>query len=567
MAAPIPSILSGNTNNAIGPENEPPKPPNTGMRIGTYYTTEDQDFPGPSSVEIKGKDGVGTGKKYLTYDKKGKPAIFNRYSIFFVNQQNSVAIAPEDYLDSPNRIKDEALQKLRTNPTSSNIIAWSREGKSNAVEYAWEDFLWCRNYGRVPNNYMVTLRRFKLPPEDDLFSKEKNMNPDIARLITWVDGDVNKWESVGLKWNHKLNFKQLTAELQTKESQPGYGNEAGAMEGLPGGGLIKSLMSITDTAASTAARTNNPATNSFNPYENENVVFGPIDVIKTMQIRDTGLEFKQDMTVVFEYELRSIDGVNPRVAMLDLLSNIMICTMNRGTFWGGDVRYYGGNPRQMKPIGDPDKLAAGDYSGYFDSLVSGISGKLNGLSGGKGLSWEGIKNAAKTMGGNLMSQIAGGALDKMGRPGVQALNALLSGESTGEWHLMVGNPANPIISIGNLVLTETDVEVYGALGFDDFPSKVRVTCKLAPARPRDRTEILGMFSRNGRTYLTSPSQETKYAGNRRNGGQNGGVTPRGQSKSDSLKLGDFSQIPHDFVTSRFPNHSPEQVTQSAKTIR
>jgi hypothetical protein len=534
----------------------------TGMRIGTYYGSPDQEMPGPKPVKEKK-----SGKEFHGIDRVGKPSIFNRYSVFFVNNQTSQATKPEDYMDSPNRIKDEALQKLRTNPTSANIISWSRSGITNSVEYAWEDFLWCKNYGRVPNNYMVTLRRFKLPPEDDLFDAKKNMNPDIARMVSWVDGEVNKWENVGLKWNHKLKFKALEAELQSKESKPGYGSEAGAFDGMPGGGMIKSLMSISDTKASSATRSNNPESNNFDPYQNENVVFGPIDVIKTMQIRDTGLEFTQEMAVTFEYELRSIDGINPRVAMLDLLSNVMICTMNRGTFWGGDVRYHGGNPRLMKPIGDPAKLAAGDYSGYFDSLMTGISGKLGSLTGGKGLSAEGVLNAAKSLGGNLMSQIAGGALDKMGRPGIQALNALLSGESTGEWHLTVGNPSNPIISIGNLVLTDTEIEVYGPLGFDDFPSKVKIVCKLAPARPRDRTEILGMFSRNGRTYLTSAPQATKYVGNRKSGGQNGGKTPRGQSKADVMKEADFSNIPKDFVTSRFPNHSQSNVNQSAKTIR
>jgi hypothetical protein len=535
----------------------------TGMRVGTYYGSPDAKMPGPKPLQTKDKK-----ETFKGIDRKGKPSIFNRYSIFFMNQQVSSSATPENYMDSPGRIKDPELQKLRNNPTSSNIIAWSRAGNTNAVEYAWEDFLWCKNYGRVPNNYMVTLRRFKLPPEDDLFDKQKNINPDIARMITWVDGETNKWESVGLKWTHKLNFKSLEAELQSKESKPGYGSEAGAFEGMPGGGMIKSLMSISDTAASSATRTNNPESNSFNPYENENVVFGPIDVVKKMMIRDTGLEFAQEMSVVFEYELRSIDGINPRVAMLDLLSNVMICTMNRGTFWGGDVRYYGGNPRLMKPIGDPSKLASGDYSGYFDSLMTGISGRLNGLSGGKGITTaEGAINAAKSLGGNLMSQIAGGALDKMGRPGIQALNALLSGESTGEWHLMVGNPANPIISIGNLVLMETEVDVYGALGFDDFPSKVKITCKLTPARPRDRTEILGMFSRNGRTYLTTAPQTTKYTGNRAKGGQNGGKTKKGESKTDVLKQTDFSSIPNDFITSRFPNHKTQNITQSAKTIR
>jgi hypothetical protein len=76
-----------------------------------------------------------------------------------------------------------------------------------------------------------------------------------------------------------------------------------------------------------------------------------------------------------------------------------------------------------------------------------------------------------------------------------------------------------------------------------------------------------MFSRNGRTYLTAPAQETKYAGNRPKGGQNGGKTPRGQSKADSLKSQDFSTIPNDFVTTRFPNHAIEKIYHSAKSIR
>jgi hypothetical protein len=233
---------------------------------------------------------------------------------------------------------------------------------------------------------MITLRRFTIPPEDDLLHKEKNPNPDIARLIGWVDGETNKWENVGLKWNHKLNFKELSADLQSKESQPGYGNEAGAFEGLPGGGILKAIASVTDTPASKATQSNNPESNNFDPYQNSNVVFGPIDRIIKMQIRDKGLDFSQDITLVFEYQLRSIDGINPKVAMLDLLSNIMICTMNRGSFWGGDVRYYGGNPRKLKPLGNPSLLAQGKYGEYLTSLQTGLSGRLDSLTGGKGFS-------------------------------------------------------------------------------------------------------------------------------------------------------------------------------------
>jgi hypothetical protein len=172
--------------------------------------------------------------------------------------------------------------------------------------------------------------------------------------------------------------------------------------------------------------------------------------------------------------------------------------MNKGNWWGGEVRYFGGNPRKVKPFGDPNKLKSGDYGGYVESVIGGLSKSLNNLASG------GLANGLKTIGGNILSQIAGGALDKLGRRAPQVINSILTGESTVEWHLTVGNPANPIIAIGNLALMSTAIEFYGPLGADDFPTKLKVVCSLEPARPRDSTDIISMFSRNNRTYLTYP---------------------------------------------------------------
>ena len=530
---------------------------NQGARPYAIYQSDEIDWPAPDPVTNVDGTTVDGGK-----GRKGKPSIFNRYSLFFVNQQLNNAEKPEDYFDSPNRIQDQVLQTVRREPTAANIIKWSRTMKANASEYAWEDFLWCKNYGYVPNNYMVTLRRFTVPPEDNLFDEKKNANPDIGRMITWVDGESNKWENVGLKWSHNVKYKELTADIQDVQSQPGYGNEAGAFAGLPGGNILKSLASVTDTGASNAKRSHNPNSQSVNPYQNSSVTYGPIDVVNVTHIRDRGLVFEQQLQLTFEYELRSIDGINPRVAMMDLLSNILIVTMNRGAFWGGDVRYYGGNPRQLKPFGNPDLLAKGDYGGYLKSIIdgpNGIVGRLEGLSGGKGLSFEGIATAAKGMAGNLLSQIAGGALDKMGRPGVQAINSLLSGESTGVWHVTVGNPANPIISIGNMILEKTEVDLHGPLGFDDFPTKVKVVCTLKPARPRDRTDIMAMFSRNDRMYLTTPPQSLKtYTGQQAKGGNTGSPQASGgtneKKNKDLLNPENFELVPLGLVAQRFPNH-------------
>jgi hypothetical protein len=62
-------------------------------------------------------------------------------------------------------------------------------------------------------------------------------------------------------------------------------------------------------------------------------VYGPVDTIKGTYMRgEEGLEFDQKISLQFDYELRSYNGINPRQAMLDLLSNILNVTYTTGTF-------------------------------------------------------------------------------------------------------------------------------------------------------------------------------------------------------------------------------------------
>jgi hypothetical protein len=550
--------------------------------VNTFYNQSDADWAPPET--LKYKDANGDEKTVDGNARKVKPSLFNRYSIFYFNSTKSGNPAEiEEYLDGVNftslgngsnrqvhnrRKLDEALLSVEREPTASNIIQWVKSGSSNAIDYEWTDFLWCKNYGMIPNNYMVTLRRFPIPAMDDLLGDTRNPAPDIARMITWVDGEANTWESVGLKWSHNLAWKQLESDIQVVSAQEGAGNEGGAIGG-PLGNIIKAASWLTQPGSNQAALSN-PNSAGFNPYADQNKVYGPINVIREMYIRDKGLKFEQQFTLKFEYELRSIDGINPKVAMIDLLSNILVCTMNRGSFWGGEVKYIGGNPRAVKPLGDTSKLAKGDYGGYMTSLVEGIVGRLDKLTGGAGITLEGLGNAAKNLGGSLLANIVGGGLDKMGRPGVQGVNSLLSGEETGEWHVMVGNPVNPIISVGNLALDKTEIQFGGQLGPDDFPTKLTVICTLKPARPRDRTDIIGMFHRNSRTYLTAPPDTISYNGNVRARGKNDTNVTQGAGSNLIIVDGESSAADNNatnILSLRFPNHKSRAaiVTESAKT--
>jgi hypothetical protein len=587
--------------------------------LTSFYSREEGnyiDIPLPSGVTGIDADGNETMKN--PSPRKATQSIFNRYSLFYYNSM-SLSSESEGYLDKPNRLEDamtphkahfkaqpaqtdpktgkvlnpgyeatdqewtpggvNGIGDVLTNPTASNLVNWSSQGNgdprlgTNAVEYAWEDFLWCKNYGIVPNNYMVTLRRFDRPVTDDLLDYNKIGTPDISRMITWVDGESNTWESAGLKFSSSIKWKEIESEIQTQNgdnSHTSQVNEGAAVEGqLPKiGGLFKSLSWLTQKKPSSPPGAFAP--NEYaggpvaDPYANANKTFGPLDVIKKMMIRDKGLEFEQTFTLKFEYELRSIDGINPKVAMIDLISNVFLMTANRGEFWGGDIRYFnggggGGNAsKAVTPIGDPKKLLAGDYTGYFKSFTDGIKERFSKFTGGEGFTKEGIGNAIKGFAGNLLSNTIGGALDGTpggGNVGAQALNSLLTGEETGHWHVMVGNPARPIISVGNLILQKSEYSLHGPVGNDDFPSKLTVICTLVPARPRDRSDMIAMFHRGGRTYTTIAPGDKKYSGAKKTPGVKKTSTNRSvaQEKQASFNNQDAQEIAS-LLEPRFQNH-------------
>jgi hypothetical protein len=47
--------------------------------------------------------------------------------------------------------------------------------------------------------------------------------------------------------------------------------------------------------------------------------------------------------------------------------------------------------------------------------------------------------------------------------------------------------------LGNMILDKTEIEHYGPLGLDDFPTGLRVTCTLHHGKPRDTTLIENMY--------------------------------------------------------------------------
>lgn len=426
-------------------------------------------------------------------------------------------------LDTPSsRVKQNSLAEC----TINDLVNASKEGKMGRQIYNYSDFAYCTHLGKLPNNYLITLRRFGAPCGDKIDKRSyasaapyeeklQHHMPDIGRLVTWMGTPGNDMSNI-LKYSYGMEWEEQKAEIQQQESDEG--------------GPLASIFNMANANYRTQVQKGIAGTNFSGkkymegilgklpgngapPYQNADwlknydstKVYGPVDVIDTTKKRKRGLKFEQKFSLVFDYELRSYYGVNGKAAMVDLLANILATTFTHGTFWGGERKFIGAMQDNIFANLPIFKLADSGglnnpgavITAFIDSIHQGSRAFSSGVKGESTI--DKIINFAKDMGGMLL----GGMLNKLGRPQKYALASLISGAPVGCWHLTIGNPKSPIIEVGNLICTNAEIEHYGPLGIDDFPTGIRVKVDLEHGKPRDIMGIEQMYVR-GDTRIYSP---------------------------------------------------------------
>lgn len=419
-------------------------------------------------------------------------------------------------IDSP-----EARQRIRRSSGCSikELVEASSQGLMGQETYDYSDFMYCKHLGKVSNNYMITLRRFPLPVDDfigasgedaeERLSRSTKNAANIGCMVTWLGVSGNDMSSI-LKYNFKMPFKEEEAEWQDKHAsadenatvlngmfaafddtyrkqyQEGYAGEAAnaffshlGIQGL-GNPPYKGIADFRDTKSK---------------------VYGPIDSVRSTYVRDDkGLTYTQNFTLVFEYELRSYNGINGKQAMLDLISNILNVTYTTGSFWGGGYKGYASHQSNIFA-----NLNIFKARGGFTNFVDAFSEDLTNFGGNIKNTFNGsFKDSLKTI-GNILNSIGGmlmsGMLNKLGRPQKAMYNALLSPAPIGFWHVTIGNPKRPIMSLGNMIITDVQIEHQGPLGLDDFPTGLKVTVQLDRGKPRDLRDIEKIYMQgNDRIY-------------------------------------------------------------------
>lgn len=419
-------------------------------------------------------------------------------------------------------------------PSYPNIIE-AYKGIESA-SYKIQDFVYNKYFNKIPPNYLITLRRYPNACDDIPFTLgwdedvHQNLYPTsvqlpIATATTYMSEMAgNKMEDL-LKFSFGMNWSDKESEIQAISSQtPGatgfgigqklFNNGAGSYHTMRDfSGHFNAGLNAMGTNLFTgmnltyAQQTVAEAYAGIDPWEKfSKYTQGPVDVIKKTKARDQGLEFTHDFNLKFEYELKSLQFVNPKIAMLDIISNMIMMGTNTGTWWGGATRYYGTGGGYGKQIGDLSLFAKGDYAGYFKSVANRVTDNIGKLTGKDfDFSMESVLGLAKDIlkGGlfNMLGSLINGNLGKMGA--TPPAHALLDGAPTGYWHVTIGNPLNPIVMMGNMVLNNIEVVMGDGLGYDDFPVNVSFVCNLTHGKPRDAGDIESMFNAGkGRIYMS-----------------------------------------------------------------
>ena len=496
---------------------------------------------------------------------KGLPSLQNYYAItrlygskggqYLINQKNKRRWYEVDG-------DEQNLVNYASTPTTSVLISWGRGDPYGRTPYQFTDFVFSKYWNVIPNNRLITLRRYPAPILDNLkfpgmVSAAKTSSadgpslndesqteesgtakddsvafPPMATAITYFGGDSGNNLTSLLKFTTGLPWEDVKAAVWEVNVDNVPDNTSGAGSMYKGIAKLGELLNVAngsfdrDLVQSGGVLPPDPYQDG--PYENR--IMGPVNRIDSVKKRATGINFEwSGLELVFEYVARPVGGINPKAVLLDILGNFLVMGSASAVFFGGAHRFmaaparypflgggkgieqwYKGNPigwgkSTITEFADKGANIAGAFSGAGDALSKTWDSLINFDMGGVADSISGLFSGSaggiKDIGSNFVKNyMAGKTAGQV--PYLHGMKAILTGEPVGEWHITIGNPLNPIAMIGNLICESVVVEFNEELGPDDFPTEIKLTVKLAHAMARDRDAIESVFNRGmGRIYM------------------------------------------------------------------
>ena len=381
-----------------------------------------------------------------------------------------------------------------------------------------QDFAYLKNLGVLPNNRLMIARRFLSPVKDNIMGKGGTAPKSI--LISWKpEGEDFLDISFGeIYEDAKADFTEVLNSIGEEFSSKG-----GGTKGL-GTGLGKAVGLIPLPGFTEQIRRDFLAAIGILDKDGEDAVLpsGNPNIIKMAKKRKTigydqagnGLKCTVSIKMVVEYEQKFISGIDPTIAWMDIISNILVFGTSKSTNYGlsdkfrGKIDTWTSNPSVL--LSD---IATGLKSA-LNSIIDEIKKKIENVQGlikngdnkpenskSKNELLKETFEASKTFANDLLNKIKDAGLDafiktiKKYKVELMGIANALSGAPSTPWHITVGNPLRPVFCSGDMYMSEDVKMTLGStLAFNDLPSNIKVEFTLTNARPWGLQEILAKFN-------------------------------------------------------------------------
>jgi hypothetical protein len=402
-----------------------------------------------------------------------------------------------------------------------NIIEKLSFSKMAAVRP--QDFAYLKNLGVLPNNRLMIARRFLSPVKDNIMGK--GGTPPKSILISWKpEGEDFLDISFGEEWMEaEADFTNILNKLGEEFGIGGIGSGGGkGLNLIPLPGFTESLQRDFLVGIGILNKSGKEA----------GLPSGNPNLIKIARRRKTigygqsgsGLKCTVSIKMTVEYEQKFISGIDPTIAWMDIMNNILVFGTSKSFTYGlsGDFRkkldIWTSNPSALiNDIIDQLTIAFNNIKGQITKALENADANrsLQARAAGEGddaekargelekQKIEADKNAFDESKKSLQSFVndlgdaAKSTLSstiKKYKVELMGVANSLSGAPSTPWHITVGNPLRPIFCSGDMITDDVKVKLGPTLAFNDLPSNITVDFTLTNARPWGLQEILAKFN-------------------------------------------------------------------------
>lgn len=424
----------------------------------------------------------------------------------FINQSYVVTSG-----DAKNFIKNSVnipYESNKKNPYMQLLDHFDGVNSSKSLTLKSSDFAYLRDIGVLPINRLMILRRYPMGTVVPRDLNELDIEP-ISTVIGWVKNDSDFLNfSFNEVWRTQGSGEMLHVLLNDMISKE-FGINMNEIMPIPGWsvGLVFGFlnrMGLTD-------------------YNKTNIPLGDPNVLKESLTRpheEFGLSSDFSFNLETVYEQKFIGDIDLTVSLMDILKNCI----SMGT---SDIKYIGkagsdiiqklrsanNNPTDSNGwvvliktvVNNFISAIRGSINDAINKLSSMSENEVKGLSTGKNDTQEDSKKVdsmkqnkidkatgLKTIFEELVQTILASTVAKYHWP-LRGSIAMLTGDAVTPWHLTIGNPYSPLLSMNNVHVTNVSVNLNGDLMYNDIPKYLEIKISMKQGRNMGGNEIYDMF--------------------------------------------------------------------------